>query len=240
MTPKRSIFGLLGGSKKSVVVDSCALIDGRILELASSGFLPEKILLPQFVIRELQLLADGNDAQKRERARYGLDVAKKLQELVGVNVEIDRSLFNTVAKTDDQLLKLAKRKDAFLFTIDFNLIKVAELEGVKVLNINALTQNLRPSALPGEVLNIKIMQKGSNRGQGVGYMDDGTMVVVDQAQRLIGQTVVAEVDRMLNTQAGKMIFAKLVERKQIPKAKQVRKTNQDDGFVSDLRSELNS
>ena len=198
-------------SRSRVVLDTSGLIDGRILYLAKSGFVPEELVIAQFIIAELQLLADGNDSQKRERARFGLDAARELQSTKGVKVVIDRSNFD-IKTTDDKLVALAKKLSADLYTTDFNLNKVAAIEGVRVLNVNELAQNLRPVALPGETKKVKIIQRGSNRDQGVGYLDDGTMVVVDGAAKLIGQTVEAEVNRMHQTVAGKMLFADLIKR----------------------------
>lgn len=196
------------GSRK-VVMDSCALIDGRIVELNKLGFVPDELIVPDFVVHELQMLADGQDAHKRERARYGLDVVKELQEGSGARVTIDRSDKSRGA-TDDKLVALAKKRGASLYTTDYNLNKVADIEGVVVLNVNELAQELRPTALPGERKMVKILQKGSNRKQGVGYLDDGTMVVVDDAQNMIQKIVEVEVTRMHQTMAGKMLFATLV------------------------------
>jgi uncharacterized protein YacL len=196
-------------SSRRMIIDSCALIDGRIVELAKAGFTPDTLVVPAFIVRELQSLADGNDSMKRERARFGLDIIKDLQGLPGVEVQIDTTDFEDVSYTDDKLVRLAQKSGASLYTTDFNLLKVAEGEGVTVLNVNELTHLLRPTVLPGEFMTVKIVQKGSNRGQGVGYADDGTMIVVEQTDKMIGKTVSVEVDRMHNTLAGKMIFAKL-------------------------------
>jgi uncharacterized protein YacL len=186
LVPKRSKFAKQP-SGRAVILDSCALIDGRITELAQASFVPERVIIPLFIIRELQLLADGHDSNKRERARFGLDVANSLKELSTIKVELYRDTFDDVIKTDDKLLALARRTGALLYTTDFNLQKVAEVEDVRVLNVNELAQKLRPHVLPGETMQVKVMQKGSNRGQGVGYMDDGTMVVVEQGYTLMGR-----------------------------------------------------
>ncbi len=196
--------------KRTVLLDSCALIDGRIVELARSGFVPDNLVVPEFILRELQLLADGNDSHKRERARFGLDVVKELQANKFSTIIIERNPIQNKAKTDDKLLELAKINNADLYTTDYNLIKLAEIEGVRVLNVNELAQQLRTVALPGERITMKIMQKGSNPKQGVGYLDDGTMVVVDGAARHIGKTVNVEVSKVHQTVAGKMIFASIV------------------------------
>lgn len=246
LVPKKS-FGKGGrGSGRSMILDSCALIDGRIIDIVQAGFTPEKLIIPAFIIRELQQLADGSDSQKRERSRYGLDIANQLKELAGVDVSIDQRDFADVTLIDDKLVLMAKQISAQLYTLDFNLSKVAEVEGVKVLNVNELAQRLKPNMLPGETISVKLIQKGSNRGQGVGYADDGTMIVVEQGDRYVGKTVEVEVDRMHNTFAGKMIFAKLhkpssersTKSSKRHFSKQAKTSKQDDGFVSDLRKEL--
>lgn len=221
------------GSPKSIVLDSCALIDGRIIDIAKSGFIPEKLIIPAFIIRELQMLADGSDSHKRERARFGLDVANDLKQIAGVDVEIERTNYGQ-KPTDEQLLELCKKRGSKLYTTDFNLAKVAQVEGIIVLNVNALAQQLKPNFLPGEKITVKIIQKGSSHGQGVGYSDDGTMVVVDNAAKLIGKQVDVIVDRMINTVAGKMMFAKLRNANSATKSKPRPKT----GFVTDLSEEL--
>lgn len=240
------------GKKRAVILDSCALIDGRIVDLAQAGFVPERIIIPAFILRELQFLADGNDSQKRERARFGLDVAKELTGLGRVSVEIDRT-HPGYKETDDNLVALAQTTGAQLYTTDFNLLKVAEVEGVSTLNVNELAQKLRPNVLPGETMKIKIIQKGSGAGQGVGYSDDGTMVVVEKADKQIGKVLDVTVDRMFNTMAGKMIFAKSKQavvpnpqptkttkgyRTAQPKPRTPAQKPAHDGFVTDLRREL--
>jgi len=251
LVPKRSKLAKQS-SGRAVILDSCALIDGRIVELAQAGFTPEKVIIPLFIIRELQLLADGHDSNKRERARFGLDVANGLKELSTIKVDVYRDTFDSVIKTDDKLIALARKTGALLYTTDFNLAKVAEVEDVRVLNVNELAQKLRPNVLPGETMQIKVIQKGSNRGQGVGYLDDGTMVVVEQGYVNLGKTVEVEVDRMHNTLSGKMIFAKLIQPAKPTVQKHTSKTHKpfqrrspkdtvdttDSEFVSDLRNEL--
>ena len=195
--------------QRKLVLDSCALIDGRIAEIVRAGFVAEELVIPQFILNELQLLADGNDSHKRERARYGLDIAHELQDSAPMRVTIDRTVFPDTPATDDKLVLLAKRLHAQLYTTDYNLSKVAAVEGVQVLNVNELSHALRPITLPGETLNIKIVQKGSNRDQGVGYLDDGTMIVIEGAARLVGREVPVTVTRMHQTVAGKMVFGQV-------------------------------
>lgn len=193
----------------SVVLDTSGLIDGRIVQIAKAGFVPHNIVVPQFVIAELQFLADHGDSHKRERARYGLDVIRELQDIKRVDVEIARHKFDHIREVDDKLVALAKQMNAMLYTTDFNLNKVAQIEGLIVLNVNELAQALRPNLLPGERVTIKLTQVGQDKSQGVGYLGDGTMVVVEQASRLVGQQVQAICTRILQTQAGKMMFATL-------------------------------
>lgn len=194
-----------------MILDTCALIDGRILELSKLGFVPEVLIVPEFVIHELQMLADGSDAHKRNRARYGLDVVRELQDSKSCQVTIDETKIEGRHKVDDKLVQLAKKLDAQLYTTDFNLNKVADIEGVRVLNVNELAQELRPVALPGERKEVKIVQKGSNAHQGVGYLEDGTMVVIDRGAQYVGTKVEAEITRIHQTAAGKMLFAEVIE-----------------------------
>ena len=198
---------------KKLILDSCALIDGRIVELVNAGFISAELVVPRFILKELQLLADGHDSQKRERARFGLDIANALQSNNNAEFSIDTQDFPETKKTDDKLILLAQKLSANLYTTDYNLNKVATVEGVKVLNINELALTMRPLILPGEKKQVKIIQKGSGRGQGVGYLEDGTMVVVENAIKLIGNTVEVEVSRYHQSEAGKMIFASAIKPK---------------------------
>jgi len=194
-----------------IVLDSCALIDGRIVGITESGFLQGELIIPQFVLAELQLLADGSDAHKRARARFGLETAEALKQAYPARVRVDSSLTVSGKKTDDLLLELALSQKALLCTTDYNLNKVAGAQGIKVLNVNELSQSVRSNMLPGEEKQVKILQKGDGRDQGVGYLDDGTMVVVDRASKLIGTTQTIIIERSLQTVAGKMCFGHLKE-----------------------------
>lgn len=213
-----AFFGNNG--RRRIILDSCALIDGRIIEIVKTRFVTDELIIPQFILNELQLLADGNDSHKRERARFGLDVAHELQDTAfHTKVSVDHTVISDVTATDDKLTLLAKKMKAYLYTTDYNLAKVAAIEGVAVLNVNELAQGLRPVALPGETLKIKIIQKGSNHSQGVGYLDDGTMIVVEGAARHAGKEAVdVIVTRMHQTVAGKMVFGQIREKQQIPKS----------------------
>ena len=213
-TVKKADFGTKKPRRK-VFVDTSTLIDGRILAVAQAGFLADEILIPRSVIRELQLLADGSDPEKRARARYGMDVANELERVVSADVEFfDDALDRT--KVDERLIELAKEHKGLILTNDFNLGKVAATEKIEVMNVNDLAQGLRSEYLPGEKLQIKITAKGANARQGVGYLKDGTMVVIDEAANLVGKEAEVEFVRFLQTAAGKMMFAKLTTK---PKAK---------------------
>ncbi len=195
----------------AVLLDTCALMDGRISEVVRSGFVPVELLVPRFVIAELQLLADKADHLKRERARYGLQVIQDLQDSRQAEVQIISDDIKELKGVDEKLVQVALKRGALLYTTDFNLLKVAEIEGVRVLNINALAQNIRSSHLPGEIAELKIVQKGQESSQGIGYLDDGTMVVVDKAGNMHGKSVKVEFTRTLQTAAGRMMFAKRID-----------------------------
>ena len=196
------------GSKRKIYVDTSALIDGRILNVAKSGFLDGDLILLKSVLLELQLLADGKDSEKRTRARAGLTLAAELERVVNVNTEIVDD-GEGHKKVDEELLKHAKETRGAILTLDYNLIKVAEAEKIETLNINNLALAVRSEFLPGEKIKLRILEKGSNRGQGVGHLDDGTMVVVDNAANKIGKEPIVEFVKFYETPAGKMIFAKI-------------------------------
>ncbi|OGL22041.1 hypothetical protein A2707_01675 [Candidatus Saccharibacteria bacterium RIFCSPHIGHO2_01_FULL_45_15] len=199
-----------GSKKRMILVDTSVLIDGRIKSVAKTGFIGDLLVIPRSVIGELQFLADNADHDKRSRARYGLDVVKDLQEMEQVEVTILQDGSKASEGVDERLLTLAKKHRAAICTIDYNLNKVAVVEDIVVLNINELAQNLRMSHLPGERIRIELVQKGQDSHQGVGYLPDGTMVVVEHAVKQIGEIVEIEFIRSLQTAAGKMMFAKRV------------------------------
>lgn len=194
----------------AILVDTSVLIDGRIISIARSGFIAGALIIPRSVVAELQYMADNADQEKRSRARYGLDVIHELQQLKNVTVQILQD-GRAPQGVDTQLVELAKKYNAELCTVDYNLNKVAQVEGVVVLNVNELAQALRATHLPGERRQLELVQKGSDAHQAVGYLEDGTMVVVEHSSHLIGQTAQVEFTRVLQTQAGKMMFAKRVE-----------------------------
>jgi len=211
------------GTKRAgttVLLDTSALMDGRIIEVVKSGFVPAELLIPRFVIAELQLLADKADHLKRERARFGLQIIQDLQDSRYGNVSIISDDIKSETGVDEKLVKLALKRKALLFTTDFNLLKVAEIEGLRVLNINELAQNLRPTKIPGEQADIKIVGKGQERSQGVGYLDDGTLVVVENAGHSHNKVVKVEFTRNLQTAAGRMMFAKVIDRQKSPERKE--------------------
>ena len=187
------------------------LIDGRILNVARTGFIDGDLIILKDVLLELQLLADGKDSEKRSRARAGLEVVSELERVVNINTEIVDEKTDS-KKVDEILLKLAKDNKSAILTIDYNLIKVAEAEKIETLNVNDLALAVRNEFLPGERMTLKIVEKGSNRGQGVGHLPDGTMVVVDHASNKIGRTITVEFVKFYETSAGRMIFAKQVRK----------------------------
>lgn len=199
--------------EKPIFVDTSVLIDGRIIAVAQSGFITGKLSIPRSVIGELQFMADHADTDKRSRARYGLDVVAELQAIPDLSVEIFQDGSKAEEGVDERLLKLAKKYNGSICTIDFNLNKVAKVESVPVLNVNDLAMSLRMAYLPGEKMLLELTQKGQDAHQAVGHLADGTMVVVEHAHNLIGQTVEIEFIRSLQTAAGKMMFAKMVGNK---------------------------
>lgn len=197
---------------RPIFVDTSVLIDGRIIAVAQSGFIAsDTLFIPRSVIGELQYLADNADAEKRSRARHGLDIVSELQKMPLIKVEIFQDGSKAEEGVDERLLKLAKQYSGAVCTIDYNLNKVAQVENIPVLNVNDLAMSLRMAYLPGEKILLELTQKGQDGHQAVGHLTDGTMVVVERANKLIGQTVEIEFIRSLQTAAGKMMFAKLVE-----------------------------
>jgi uncharacterized protein YacL len=194
------------------ILDTSVIIDGRIADIAETGFIQGGLAIPQFVLRELQMVADSADSLKRNRGRRGLDVLQRLQKMPQVAVEILDEDFPHVREVDMKLVELGKLYGSKVVTNDFNLNKVAQLHGVTVLNINELANALRPVVLPGEIMRVFILKEGKEYNQGVAYLDDGTMVVVDNARRLISKTIDISVTSVLQTTAGKMIFGRFDDR----------------------------
>jgi uncharacterized protein YacL len=207
------VFGGEKSGKKSYkILDTSVIIDGRIADIAETGFLDGLIVIPQFVLRELQLVADSADSLKRNRGRRGLDILQRLQKTASVQIQIVEDDFPSVREVDMKLIELAKLYEGKILTNDFNLNKVAQLQGVAVLNINELANSLKPIVLPGEIMRVFILKEGKEYNQGVAYLDDGTMVVIDNARKMIGKTIDISVTSVLQTTAGKMIFGKWDER----------------------------
>lgn len=194
-------------SKSRILVDTSAIIDGRIADIAATGFVPGKLLVPRFVLAELQNIADSDDPLRRGKGRRGLELLNKLRESDAVEIDIVEDNPAKVKEVDHKLVYLAKKFKTDILTTDYNLNRVATIESVRVLNMNELSQALRAVVLPGEVLVVRVVQAGKEKGQGVGYLEDGTMIVVEGGDKIIGQEVETEVTRIFQTVAGKMIFA---------------------------------
>lgn len=200
---------LRGQGTVAKILDTSAIVDGRIADICKTGFLEGELIIPRFVLRELQQVADSQDPLKRSRGRRGLDILNRMRKEKKVNIRIVDRDFPDVRDVDAKLIKLAKIMGARVITNDYNLNKIAELEGVEVLNINELSNALKPYVLPGEELRVQIIREGKEAEQGVGYLDDGTMVVVEEGKKYINSTVDTVVTSVLQTPAGRMIFARL-------------------------------
>jgi uncharacterized protein YacL len=211
------------GKRNLKILDTSAIIDGRIADMAETGFLEGPLVVPEFVLRELQMVADSQDGSKRQRGRRGLDVLQRIQSNALLTIQISPEDYPRIREVDLKLIELAKDIGAKIVTNDFNLNKVAHLHDVAVLNINDLANSLKPVVLPGEKMHILILKEGKEYNQGVGYLDDGTMVVVDHARRMIGRSVEISVTSVLQTASGKMIFGKVDEpaRIETPRAMEI-------------------
>jgi uncharacterized protein YacL len=203
-------------SELAKVLDTSVIIDGRIADLAETGFIDGVLVLPQFVLRELQQIADSSDPLRRNRGQRGFDVLQRLQRSAKVKVEITDVDFPNVREVDRKLIELGRALGGKVFTNDSTLNRMAELSGVAVLNVNELASALRPVALPGEPMHVHVVREGKEAGQGVGYLDDGTMVVIEQGKKHLGQTVDVTVTSVLQTTAGRMIFTRLREDEPVP------------------------
>ncbi|MEP6714535.1 MAG: PIN domain-containing protein [Terriglobia bacterium] len=209
------VFGAeVGVRTNHKILDTSVIIDGRIADIADTGFLDGVLVIPQFVLQELQMVADSADSMKRNRGRRGLDVLQRIQKMSHLKVEIVQEDFPHIREVDMKLIELAQLYNCRIVTNDFNLNKVAHVRGVDVLNINELANSVKPIVLPGELMRVFILKEGKEYNQGVAYLDDGTMVVVDNARRMIAKTVDVSVTSVLQTTAGKMIFGKYDERQQ--------------------------
>lgn len=193
-------------SKK--LVDTSVIIDGRINDICESGFMEGQLIVPRFVLQELQFIADSSDHMKRNKGRRGLDLLNALKKNPGVSVEIMDRDYKEIRAVDEKLVAMAKDLGAKILTNDFNLNKIAEIQGVKVLNINDLSNSIKPTFLPGETISVKIVKEGKEKEQGIAYLNDGTMIVVDDAKRMMNKKIDVVVTNVLQTDAGRMIFAR--------------------------------
>ena len=211
-----ALGGFFAGERRSgknyKILDTSVIIDGRVADVCETGFIDGILLIPQFVLRELQQVADSADSLKRNRGRRGLDILQRIQKMAGIEVQILEKDFPQIREVDLKLIELAKELEAKIVTNDFNLNKIAQLQDVPVLNINELANSLKPVVLPGEVMKVFILKEGKEYNQGVAYLDDGTMVVVDNARKMIGKTIDTSVTSVLQTTAGKMIFGRYHDR----------------------------
>lgn len=212
-----SLGGILGGnapaaSRGRKILDTSVIIDGRISDVCETGFVEGTLMVPKFVLHELQMVADSSDSLKRNRGRRGLDILQRMQKMSSVQVQIADEDFPKVRGVDLKLIELARATDAKIITNDFNLNKVAQLQGVTVLNVNDLANALKPVVLPGETMRVFILKEGKEYNQGVAYLDDGTMVVVDNARKMISKTIDIAVTSVLQTTAGRMIFGRYDDR----------------------------
>jgi len=205
------LFRSTGPQRRYRILDTSVIIDGRVADICETGFLDGTLVVPQFVLKELQLVADSADSLKRNRGRRGLDILQKMQKMSGLDVMISDLDFPEVREVDLKLIELARALEGKIVTNDFNLNKVAQLRGVDVLNINELANALKPVVLPGEIMKVFILKEGKEYNQGVAYLDDGTMVVVDNARKMISKTIDIVVTSVLQTTAGKMIFGRYLE-----------------------------
>lgn len=218
-----------------ILLDTSVLIDGRIVSVAKTGFITGTLVIPRSVVGELQFLADAADHDKRARARFGLDVVAELQAIPEVSVEILQDGSKASEGVDERLLALAKKQGAAICTLDYNLNKVALVEDIAILNVNELAQSLRAAHLPGEKVHIELVQRGQDAHQAVGYLPDGTMVVVEHASKQMGQTVEVEIIRSLQTAAGRMMFAKQIAGGDKPAVKKRFNTNKNTTRPADNR-----
>lgn len=202
-------------TNRYILLDTSVIIDGRIVDISETGFIDGTMLVPRFILNELQHIADSSDTLRRNRGRRGLDILNKLQKDSVASLEITDLDAPEFQEADSKLIALARQLDAAVLTNDYNLNKVAELQGVRVLNINELANAVKTVLLPGETLRVRVIQEGKEVDQGVGFLDDGTMVVVEDGRRLIGETCEVSVTRVLQTVAGRMIFAQLLEKERV-------------------------
>jgi uncharacterized protein YacL len=206
-----TLFRASAPQRRYKILDTSVIIDGRIADVCETGFVDGTLVIPQFVLKELQLVADSGDSMKRNRGRRGLDILQKIQKMAGIDVIVSDVDFPEIREVDLKLIELGRTLPGKIVTNDFNLNKVAQLRGVEVLNVNELANSLKPVVLPGEIMKVFILKEGKEYNQGVAYLDDGTMVVVDNARKMISKTIDIVVTSVLQTTAGKMIFGRFIE-----------------------------
>ncbi len=199
---------LVKSSPVKKLLDTSVIIDGRVTDISRAGFLEGVVIVPKFVLQELQLISDSSDNMKRNKGRRGLDILNGLKKIDGLNITIVDKDYRDVRGVDEKLVVMAKEIGAKIITNDYNLNKIAEIQGIKVLNINDLSNAIKPTFLPGEKINVKIMKEGKERDQGIAYLSDGTMIVVDNAKKMLNRKVDVQVTNVLQTDAGRMIFAR--------------------------------
>lgn len=207
MTSEAEKVEVMTVGRQELVVDTSVIIDGRIEDILKTGFILRKLIIPKAVIHEMHKISDSHDNLKRSRGRRGLEILENMQKMKNVDLQIIEDDFPDIKEVDEKLIRIAKKRKSYILTIDYNLNKVAQIQKINVLNINELANALRAIILPGEQLEIKVVQEGKEKKQGVGYLPDGTMVVIEGGDKYIGETVNAEVSRIFQTVAGRMIFA---------------------------------
>ena len=195
--------------EEAVIVDTSSIIDGRILDIVKTGFIEAKFVVPRFVLNELQALADSTDHMKRQKGKRGIEILHSLKKESNIEVEISDQSVDSVKSVDEKIIKLAQTVDAEVLTTDYNLNRIAQLQGVKVLNINDLANALKPTFVAGQRFSLKLIKEGKEHNQAVGYLEDGTMVVVENSRRLVGKTMNVEVTSVLQSSSGRIVFTKL-------------------------------
>jgi len=195
--------------EESIVVDTSSIIDGRIMDIVKTGFIEAKFIVPRFVLNELQALADSTDHMKRQKGKRGIEILHTLKKEPNIEVEISDQKVESMKSVDEKIIKLAQNLDAEILTTDYNLNRIAQLQGVKVLNINDLANALKPTFIAGQRFSLKLIKEGKEHNQAIGYLEDGTMVVVENSRRLVGKTVGVEVTSILQSSSGRIVFTKL-------------------------------
>ena len=198
----------LQAEENIIFVDTSAIIDGRIVDLYMTGFIQKRLVVPDCVVDELQRLADSNDGTKRSKGKRGLDILNTMKERFGSGIEVNKYNYGTIIGVDNRLIMLCEHNANTILTVDYNLNRSAKVRGIHVLNVNELCNVLKPVALPGDTLNVTVMKEGKEQGQGVGFLDDGTMIVIENGRKYIGENISIQVTTALQTDAGRLIFGR--------------------------------